>query len=469
MGILGDLLYSDNPDMAQQLNNKEDNLRKSNALHNDIVNSYRTIADQTKTFDGYLMALTAMQYHISYAQEELENLPDQGLPILSKCIADNVEELEMDGLNIKLGYDFVKATASRVANIVQESGTYVSTIKNGFASFKSALQEGLERTAYKLDIFSSGNVQRLTASEGGIELTALSEELGSAAELELSTEAVKAAESVEVAEVSQSVAAGTEAVAGIAEEVAVSGVALSSLLTPAAVVLFAVTEVISAIHAKQEHEKLKEALGKIDDLQAKTDTSLKNLKTAFVSLLKSAQLDIENYNDILKKLSALEHLETYERSFKTTGIQAFSNNLPNIKPDSYNNELQGYATAVLDNLNEAIEFIRNHALHDSKMSNIISKIRTHLRKTGETEVSEEFMKQLADVEDVELKQVKTWNEFRKYINSMASVLSRYHEAIKVENSSSKPGVRQPEKPQFGEANPNYDPNPSLFAIPHPLS
>ena len=44
MGLLGSLLYPDDPKMAQELNQKQQKLEKENRLHNNLVNSYHPVS-----------------------------------------------------------------------------------------------------------------------------------------------------------------------------------------------------------------------------------------------------------------------------------------------------------------------------------------------------------------------------------------------------------------------------------------
>ncbi len=52
MGHLGTLLYTDDPKTAADLNAKEDQLRKNSNLHNDLLNSYRTVGEAVKSLDA---------------------------------------------------------------------------------------------------------------------------------------------------------------------------------------------------------------------------------------------------------------------------------------------------------------------------------------------------------------------------------------------------------------------------------
>ncbi len=81
MGLLGDIVYgTEDSDLKDELNSGNQLMLDFNSLHNALVNNYRTHGESSKTFNSYLMALIACQYHYTYAKESLENISKIPMP-----------------------------------------------------------------------------------------------------------------------------------------------------------------------------------------------------------------------------------------------------------------------------------------------------------------------------------------------------------------------------------------------------
>ncbi|HEX5734540.1 MAG TPA: hypothetical protein VF131_17025 [Blastocatellia bacterium] len=474
MALIGDLLYPDNADMARELNKEQLTLEKTNALHNDMVDTYRSLAEEIGTFDSYLMAVMVMQYHLAYAKEDLENLPDTNMPRLTESIAEKIESLALDAVSVKMAYNGLKALGNRIGNIVQESGSYKSSFSNGGKAFEAEIQPELDSIRFRSGLLRSGNIDLLTRGDTD------AADLGDMAkELEVNAGDLNegdGGESGEMAETSESVTSGAEAATEASQAAVGAGEAAAevsveaateagaSVLGPAAIILIVVTEIIGAIDAAETHDKLEKALKDMRNIQKLSDKSLATLRKAFKSLLKSAKLDIITYNRLLLKLYQLESNSYYQRSFGTSGLESLINGFDLITIDNTGG-LPGYKTVCSADLNAATDFIRGQAEHDSEMTDVISKIKTHIKAEGLTDVDDAFLQSLAEVENIEVNLVNKYNKFRKFIAEFASTLKPFHDQIRQETlpDSKEPVV--PKNPNFGEPDPNFDPNPNDFTVP----
>jgi hypothetical protein len=481
MGLIGDLLYPDNEDMARRLNKEQQTLVDTNALHNDLVNAYRALAEDIGKFDAYLMALLVMQYHLAYTQEDLQNLPATSMPKLTESLADKIEQVALDALSIKMGLSGLKAIGQRIANVVREGGSYSGSIARGGEAVAEDLQPELDIVSTQADLLRSGNIDLLTETDvtapelGDLagELQAAAEDLGEVME---SGEIV--GEGGGLAETADSVAAGVEAAAEISEAAAEAaaaaaeagaeaaaagaGAGAASILGPAAVIIIVVTEIIAAIDAAETHEKLEKALDQMRTLQTQSDKSLKSLRKAFKSLLTSAKVDIQTYNGILKRLFQLEKNPFYDKAFDVAGLESFIQGVDALTVET-SSSLSGYLAAATDELGPAIDFIRDQARHDASMTEVISTMKTHLR-AGNI-IDDDYLRKVAEVESVDLDRVRKFNTFRRYIAEFASVLKPFHEQVRRETPPNAKGPASPRDPDFGKPDPDFDPHPDDFTIP----
>lgn len=473
MGILGDLLYPHNTEMAQELNSKEDKLRKENNLHNNLVNSYRLIGEKTKTFDGYLMGLTALQYHLAYTEEDLSNLPDTDLPKISQSIIDSIESGALDILTAKMATDGIKALKNGISNLVRQSGIFSRTAPEGEAAVSEGLGANIEAVSLETPLLSSGTVEALTteSTEAAGELSGeLGELSGSVTEAvdsisaegeEISAEAEEAAETAETA--------ASAAEAGEAAETAEAGEAgagFSAVLGPILMVVIVVTEILSAIKAGQTETKLKEAETKMDDLLSKSEKSLKDLKQVFTHLLNAAKTDIQAYNKMLPDLYAISQEESLNRSaFSTAGIDAFIKGMDLISIDQ--DGTAGYQSVAVVNLDDAQQFLSLHASSTSQAAEIVKQIKTHMAKKGLTDVpdNDPFLQSIADANSIELAVVQGYNSYRRDIAEVAAMLKPYHEQVVANTPPNAKLAKPPQTAKTGTADPNFVPKPNQFKIP----
>lgn len=466
MGILGSLLYPDNSKLAQELNTAEDTLRKTNNLHNDLVNSYRLMGEKIKSFDAYLMAIMSMQYFLTYTEEDLSNLPDTKVPTLSSYWADTVESLAMDTLTAKMAIDGFKAIKNGIGNLVKESGIFS---KSGGATAEAATEMGAEVESVGLTepLLAQGEVAALT-TESTAKAAGLGTELGAEAKAVSSAIEEEGAASKSLTEISETAGSAEEG-AALAEEGASLGGKLmagaSAALGPALLVVTVVTEILSAIHAGQEHAKLEKAKEQLSGVQGNLDKSVTDLKKTFTKLLKAGKADIDTYNKLLPKLKALEHSSMFDRaSFSTNGIDTYISGMDSITIT--NTAVAGYQAAAVQNLDDATSFIRDQAVHDSKMTSIIKQIKTHMRDKGLTNIGDddEFLQSVAIADSIDLAQVQAYNKFRVFLTKYASVLLPYHQEIQ-KNSTKGKVPSTPSSIPEGKPSPTFDPKPSDFQIP----
>lgn len=480
MGLIGDILYPDNAEKARELNKEQETLEKTNALHNSLVNSYAILADKIRTFDAYLMAVLVMQYHIAYTKEDLDNLPETTIPKLTQSIADKIETAALDAMSINMGLRGLKAIGQKIGNIVRESGSYKSSIKSGKDAVSKELESDLNELSTKTDLVRSGNVELLTKtdtppsdlSQLGEELETITNKLEDVQDTledggdipETVNSAVEGAQSTLDLTTLATEAEETASVAGLESTIAGAGEAVASILGPATIILIVVTEIIGAIDASQTHDTLEKALAQMKKLQNQSDKSLTMLKKAFKALLTCAQLDIKAYNKILRKLYQLEGSQVYNTSYEFDGINSFLKSLDDININN-SNAIAGYQAAAIGNLKPVTDAIRQQAEHDSTMTDVISRIKTHLRTTGLKTADDDYLQDLAAVENLSLARVRDFNVFRQFIAEFASALKPYHEQVRKNTPVNSKLPIRPANPTFGKPNPSFDPKPSDFEIP----
>jgi hypothetical protein len=480
MGLIGDLIYPNNASDARKLNREQVTLQKTNELHNDLVNAYASLAEEIRTFDTYLMAILVLQYHMTYTKEDLDDLPDAKSPKITQSLASKIETLALDALSIKMGYSGIKAIGRKIANVVKESGSYKESISEGQDAVAENLQPELENVASQSDIARSGNVDILTDTDASVEeLGDMAEELQGMAEdlgefSEIGEEGADLTETFDAAfdgasaalEAGEAAAEAGEAAAeaGVEATAAGAGAGMAAFLGPAAVILIVVTEIFEIINAAETHEKLEKALDQMRKMQTQSDKSLARIKKAFKSLLTCAKLDLKTYNKVLKKLYQLEGNKVYDISFKTKGIEAFLNGMATLSIHD-NSGINAYKSGVMNDLAPAKAAIRKQAQHDAGMTDVIMKIKTHIRHTGNMAFGEDYLESLSDVTGIDLSRVKTYNTFRQYIAEFAAVLKPYHKQVQEQTPAGAKLPVKPDHPDFGKPDPNFDPKPSDFEIP----
>ncbi|HKK29814.1 MAG TPA: hypothetical protein VKA18_05400 [Alphaproteobacteria bacterium] len=490
MGLIGDLLYPDNPDLAREANQDQQKLEKLHTLHNEIVTVYRELAADIRTFDNYLMAVLVLQYHLVYAAEDLEDLADPDVPQVAKSLADKIETAAIDALALKMGYNGVKAIYNRIANVYRESGSYRANLEEGSgelsdegaANLSEELAPEIDSVASQSEFVASGNVDLLTNTELTTEeLSSYAGELGDAAEsISTITESSEATEAAgELPDIAEAAESGIEAAGEVTEAAEAAGEAAAevgveagaaatagaaAVLLPALIIVIVVTEIFSAIEAAETHEKLEKALKHLQKMLSQTEKSLETLKKALKSLLRSGQADIAAYNKVLAKLYQLEKNEQYKRSFAADGFKSFIDQVDALTPETAGS-LTGYQKAVSANLTPATDFIRQHAINDGEMVEVIGMIRSKVQKDGADSIDDAYLKSVALVLDTDLNRVKSFDRFRKVLNDIASALAPYHEQIRKQTPEGAKRPARPGSPSFGKMNPKFVPHPNQFQIP----
>ncbi|MFK0733106.1 MAG: hypothetical protein ACFKPT_25205 [Gloeotrichia echinulata GP01] len=477
MGILGDLLYPNNAQMARDLNNKEDKLRKQNNLHNDLVNAYRDIGEKTKTFDAYLMALMVMQYHLAFVKEDLSDLPDTNLPKISQSILDTIESIVIDGLIIYttagMVVNFVKAATKGISNVVRMSGIFARTAPEGELVLSEALGGGIEIISLQTPLLNSGSVGALT-TESSAEAGELSSELaelsGSVTEvfesIDLGSLSVEAEEARAAAQVGKAVAGVAEAAEAAEASEASVGFSFSAVLGPLLFVFIVVNEILGTIRAGQTKDKLKDAEDKMDKLLRDSEDEIKRLKDVFKSLLTVAKKDIDAYNRLLPDIYAISQEDALNRHpFNTKGIDKFINSMEGITIDQ--NGTEGYTTAACINLDDAQQFISVHARSLSQTTEIVSQIKTYMAKNNLTDLQDDdpLLTKIAKVNSISLEVVQAYNGYRRNIVSVAAMLEPYHQQVIENTPLDAKSAKPPETVNIGNADKNFVPKPDKFKIP----
>lgn len=482
MGMIGDLLYPDNPDLAKEANEDQKKLQKTHELHNALVTSYRQVADKTRTFDSYLMSILAMQYYFVYAKEDLEDMPDTDCPTITQSLADKIESVALDALSIKMGYNGIKAIYNRLSNVTREGGTFRENIAEGPESVSEELAPEIDSIAAQSEVISSANIDMLTnTSMTGEELSAYATELGEAGEsLETMVSSGELGEASELPELSDVVTAGVDATAEVMEGAEAAGeaaaeagveaaatsacVGAAAVLGPAIIIVIIVTEIFSAIEAAETHEKLEKALTRLRKMQKQADASLVSLKKAYASLLKGGLADIKAYNKVLKKMYQLEKNEAFNRSFSGNGLTSYANALDGITFDTMSS-IQPFQKSVDDELSKALDYIRTHAINDSGMTEVITMIRSHIKENGPDSVDDNFLSAIATDLDTDIKRVQSYYKFSRMLNDIGSALLPYHKQIQTQTPKGSKAPARPAHPEFGKYEPSFQPHPDQFTIP----
>jgi hypothetical protein len=233
------------------------------------------------------------------------------------------------------------------------------------------------------------------------------------------------------------------------------------------IIVIVVTEIISTINAAETHEKLQKASQQMATLQKQSDQSMATLKKAFKSLLTSAKTDIGVYNSVLDSLYKLENNSTYKTSFATKGLESVISAIDAISIDN-SGSLAGYQTTCQSDLKPPTDFIRTQSRHDAVMTDVISQIKTHIRTQKLSDVDDDFLEDLADVENIDVALVKKYNAFRKFIAECAAVLLPFHEQVRQATSPGSKTPAVPPNPKFGTPDPKFDPKPGDFVVPSPI-
>lgn len=445
MGLLGDILYPDNKDLAEDLNKKYTQLLTNNTLHNGLVNSYSELSESVRKFNAQMMALLCYQYLNNYDPEKLDDVPQSNTPKLDESIADRIELYAGGVLALKQTLSCLNAMRQGVVNLYRNAGTYKAKIGESYDSFKASMQDKLDLTRYKANISRAGNVDLLTeqnrasfteikseikpaemttlgegdaeeGSKAGSEegAGASSEEgagaaseagagagaeagAGAGAGAEVATEAVapEVAEAVNVSATGAELgaAAGTEIAAAESESmVAAVGGAVCSILEGACVIALVVTEIIGAVRAGELNDKLKKAEVDMDKTLETQQTSLKTLKDAFDNLLLTATNDIKEYNVLIRdELDLAQSYQTFFNQFDGyapnvgfhfEGLTIYRDSLPTIAYD----QIAILQRNADEDLEQTIECITEHAEQFGTDTQIVLRIKAMLKANNKDDI-----------------------------------------------------------------------------------
>lgn len=475
--MIGDLLYPDDPALAKEANSDLEELQRLNALHNQLVNVYKELAEHIRTFDGFLMSILVLHYHLIYTAEDLNDLPPADRPKIAGATVKLVETAALDALSIKMAASGIKAISSRIANLYQEGGTFRANTSEGSTELTADEAESLaedlapeiDQIAGQTDLLTSANVDLLTNTElSAEELSSFSTELGEAAQgLGDLAEIGEGSSEVlgEVAEVAQAGAdVAAESAAAALDAGAAAGeagaAASGGILLPALIIIIVVTEVLSAVDAAKSHAKLESALKHVRNSLKQSRQSIASVKKAITALMNAGIADFAAYNRLLPKIAKLEGNSIYDRRFDPSALQSVIDQLPAISPDTAAS-LSGLKAAATDELTKAIDFIRDHAVNDSQMTEVVAMIRTRVAAHGADSVDDAFLQNVASVLDTDIARIRRLDRFRKVLNDIAAALAPFHRQINDGTSDPSKSL----KPEFGKMNPEFQPRTGQFKIP----
>ena len=498
MGLLGDLLYPDNKEMAEDLNNKYIQLVNNNTLHNTLRDSYSELAESIKRFDALLMAVLCLQYQIVYKEENLDKLPAADTPHRSQSIADRIEVYAGAGM---LGFQAVKSiNAMRlgVVNLYRNAGIYKAKIGEGFDTFKQSMQNGLDKMRYRANFNRSGNVDLLTeennANFNQLRGEITEQDMTTLVDDESTSVAVgegtaEGAESV-APEVSEAVNVSvTGAELGNAAEIATVGSvegesiglalggAICSIIESALLIAVIVSEIIGAVEAGKLNAKLKDAETNMDENLVKQTNSIDSLKAVFKNLLDTGYQTIQEYNDLIKReLDLAPSQQTFFYKFAgynpTTGfgfdgVQKYGNSLSAIASDQIA-ILQKQADKDLD---FAITGIDAYMKEYAKDTMIVTRIKGILKVYNKDDIDNDvkmYIEELQNELGVDRKRIIYCNNLRKFMNAAADKMRPYHQAInditQVDGKATQQPIKNPMN-TVSPPNPTYDPDPSDFTLP----
>jgi hypothetical protein len=481
MGLLGSILYPDNPELAKDLNQKYQKLLDNNELHNNLTNSYNALAKPISQFDAHLMALLCMQYAIVYDEEKLADLPDSPIPKIAESIGDRIESYVGLGVGAGVTLKSLYAMGKGSVNLYRNAGIYKAQIRSGYGSFKASMQNGLDRVHLRITQMRSGNVSALAEAEGvelrelaaegaGVEgAEALGPEEAAAADAEVvdvavAEEAAAVAEGAEVAEVSIAAAEAGGTLLGAA----------SAILGPATLVLLGITEIIGAVEAGEQNAKLKEAETNMDQLLADQQSSISFLRKAFSNLLTCAIQDIQEYNQLIQHELELspskKNFFTVFQGFRLKGgfssrdLESYRDNLPHAVDLS---SITTFEKNANSGLGDAFDCIRAQAIQDETDTKIVLNIKQWLKKHNQSDITADYIREAIDIFGVDKTKVDYCNQLRKFMNEFAQVMLPYHQAINQLPQTPGARVNQPAKDPMdhnAQPSPNYNADPNDFSL-----
>jgi hypothetical protein len=479
MGLLGTLLFPDDPTTAWRLDEAQDALERTNALHTSLVNSFRAAGESIRTFDACLMALLVMHYHLAYAAEDLAALADTGLPKLSNACAVRAERAAADAITMRMAVDGVKALKARVLNIYKEGGIVRKAAAEADRAVGARLNGEVDSIVLRTALLRSAIVEVLTTAKRGDELRLLSAEL--AAEAGGVAATVKAARGVGPA-----ISAGAADAAALAHDgagaagaganAAAAPVAVGegvtsgapAVLGPALSVIAASAALLSTVHAEARSSQLAAAAGAIDDLQHRAGRSVADLTQLLKILLRVGKASLDAYNALLPILQAIDAPSRGGREVATSGVQAYADAMAGVATASPS-ALDWDQATTLQHLDDAIGVIREHARHEGLLTRVVTRMRTEMRQRNLDDLDDKdpCLIALAREEGLQTKAVQHYNQFRRQVASLAAVLKPYHDEIAHDTPFGSALPVKPSVPRLGTPDPAFDARPRAFTMPAP--
>lgn len=374
-------------------------------------------------------------------------------------------------MTVQMAVNGFKAIKSGIASLTRDGGIFSRSAPLGEEALATNLRADVEIMSVEAPVLRSATVEVLTTEDASA-LPQLSDELGGAAR-RVSTAVEQTA--TEESAVPESVVSEVQEVSRVARTASTTGTAAAesgslastaaAVLGPALLIITVVSEIVSAIHAGQTHDKLEAAAKKLDGLIDQSTKGQTDMKGVYKQLLQAALADVRAYNELIPDLYAISHEPSLNgMSFSTDGISLFIDNMDGITTEA--NGTAGYQAAALQNLNEALVFIRQQATNESAMTEVVKQLKTHMQSAGLTDIadSDPFLNAVTLANSLPLTTVQAYNQYRRDIAAYSSVLLPYHQQIQ-QMSTLGSVATTPSTVQAGTANTGFVPRPLQFVIP----
>jgi len=369
---------------------------------------------------------------------------------------------------VKMAINGIKAIGNGVVNIVRQVGTFMRTASEGEEAVSEGLGAEVEMTSLQTPLLSSGSVEILTVSDADVagEIAGEVNELASVVTESLGASEATFSEVSEMADIATESAEVGEAVARVSSLLSSAASVTAAALGPILLGVVIVTEVLQAIDAKEDHDKLKKAAEQMDSALEASKKSLTDLKKVFTNLLKATRTEIKAYNKMLPDLYAVSQAEALNiPPFSTDGITMFIDKMSEITIDQ--NGTAGFQAAAITNLSDAQQFIVQHVTTDSQVTTVVKQLNEYMHKQGVNilEDNDPFLKKVADADSIPLDRVKRYNTYRRHIVEVAAMLRPYCAQVRENTPPDANRAVPPENAHIGEADPKFMPTTKEFKVP----
>ena len=251
---------------------------------------------------------------------------------------------------------------------------------------------------------------------------------------------------------------------GEAADVAQSGAEVAAdcggILIPALAVVIVVTEVLSVLDAAEINAELQASLKHVRAALRQRRVSIASVKKAITSLLKAGIAAISDCDRLPPKIEQTKGNAAYDRQFETRVLQSMIDEVHGISPNTAASR-NGLKTSAHAEVSEALGFIRDHAVNDSQMTEVIAMIRKRAAAEGADNVDADYLENVATLLDIDSARVHRLERFRKVLNDTSASLAPFH--LQINNGlGRRTGLG---KPKFGNMDPRRQPRPDQFKNP----